>query len=129
VEINLAAMAGHAPDRFYSDPAGIKLGMLDERIDLPHTHGLTATDDWLDLTVGLTWSQAASLWCFPIQTVSQSDGGIEGVYQSSAIVPHWHVTADEQGRWEVRLKWSFESLAQVKPAEKRSVPIVAPALI
>ena len=52
VEINLAAMAGHAPDRFYSDSAGIKLGMLDERIDLPHTHGLTVTDQWLDLAVG-----------------------------------------------------------------------------
>ncbi len=43
VEINLAAMAGHAPDRFYSDSDGIKLGMLDERIDLapyprPHRH-------------------------------------------------------------------------------------------
>ena len=36
VEINLAAMAGHAPDRYYSDPAGIKLGMLDDRLDLPH---------------------------------------------------------------------------------------------
>ena len=50
VEINLAAMAGHAPDRFYSDTAGNKLGMLDERIDLPHTSGVTATDEWLDLT-------------------------------------------------------------------------------
>ena len=49
VEINLAAMAGHAPDRYYSDPAGIKLGMLDARLDLPHTRGLTLTDEWLDL--------------------------------------------------------------------------------
>ena len=37
VEINLAAMAGHAPDRYYSDTAGVKLGMLDARLDLPHT--------------------------------------------------------------------------------------------
>ena len=36
----------------------------------------------------------------PDRTVSQSEGGIEGVYQSSAIIPHWHVTADEHGRWE-----------------------------
>ena len=40
VEINLAAMAGHADDRYYSDPAGTRLGMLDARLDLPHTDGL-----------------------------------------------------------------------------------------
>jgi 4-alpha-glucanotransferase len=128
VEINLAAMAGHAPDRFYSDSAGVKLGMLDERIDLPHTSGVTATDQWLDLEVGITWSQAASLWCYPIETVSQSDGGIEGVYQSSAVVPHWHVTADEHGRWDVRLTWSLDSLTHAKTAKKREIPVIAPAL-
>ena len=38
-------MAGHAPDRYYSDPAGSQLGLLDARLDLPHTRGLTLTDD------------------------------------------------------------------------------------
>ena len=108
VEINLAAMAGHAEDRYYSDPTGTKLGMLDSRLDLPHSSGLTLTDQWLDLSVGLTWSQAAGLWCFPIETVSQSEGGFEAVYQSSAVLPHWHVTADDQGRWELQIKWSFD---------------------
>ena len=108
VEMNLAAMAGHAPDRFYSDSTGTKLGLLDERIDLPHTPGLTVTDQWLDIAVGLTWSQSAGLWCFPIETVSQSEGGVEGVYQSSAVIPHWHVTADDHGRWDVWIHWSID---------------------
>jgi 4-alpha-glucanotransferase len=104
VEINLAAMAGHAPDRFYSDPTGARLGMLDARLDLPHASGLNLTDEWLDLAIALGWSQAAGVWCFPIRTVSRSEGGIEGVYQSSAVIPHWHVTADDRGRWEVRIR-------------------------
>ncbi len=37
VEINLAAMAGHAHDRYYSDPTGLRLGMLDARLDLAAT--------------------------------------------------------------------------------------------
>ena len=102
-------MAGHAPDRYYSDADGARLGLLDDRIDLPHTRGLKLTDQWLDMTVDLTWSQSASLWCFPIETVSQSDGGMELVYQSSAVIPHWHVTADEQGRWDVWLRWGFQA--------------------
>ncbi len=108
VELNLAAMAGHATDRYYSDTQGARLGMLDARIDAPHTEGLSLTDEWLDLAVGLSWSRPGGLWCYPIETVSQSEGGFEGVYQSSAVVPHWHVTADETGRWDVRIRLAAE---------------------
>ena len=65
-------------------------------------------DEWLDLTVGLSWSRPGGLWCYPIETVSQSEGGFEGVYQSSAVVPHWHVTADETGRWDVLIRLALD---------------------
>ena len=117
VEINLAAMAGHADDRYYSDPTGRRLGMLDARIELERAEGLTLTDEWLDLAVGLRWSTPAGLWCFPIETVSQSEGGFEGVYQSSAVVPHWRVEADESRRWEVRIRWS---IGRARPSESDS---------
>jgi 4-alpha-glucanotransferase len=123
VEINLAAMAGHAPDRYYSDQSGTKLGLLDDRLDLPHMHSLSLTDQWLDLAVGLAWSKSAGLWCFPIETVSRSDGGMEEVYQSSAIIPHWNVMADGSGRWDVWIRWTFDQLTALKPLRKvSSVP-------
>ena len=120
VEINLAAMAGHAPDRYFADQSGTKLGLLDALLDVPHVRGLSVCDQWLDLAVGLTWSNPAGLWCFPIETVSQSDGGVERVYQSSAIIPHWNVVADERGRWDVWIRWSFDRTTAVKPVEKES---------
>jgi len=120
VEINLAAMAGHAPDRFYADPAGTNLGLLDARLDLLHARGLTVTDRWLDLAIGLSWSKPASLWCFPIETVSQSEGGFEAVYQSSAVIPHWHVTADDQGRWDVWIRWGLDRAAVLNASPERS---------
>jgi 4-alpha-glucanotransferase len=120
VEINLAAMAGHAPDRYFADQAGTKLGLLDELLDVPLIDGLSLTDQWLDLSVGLTWSKSAGLWCFSIETVSQSDGGVERVYQSSAIIPHWNVVADERGRWDVSIRWTFDRSTAVKPLQKRS---------
>jgi alpha-amylase len=82
--------------------------MLDARINLDASDGLHLIDEWLDLAVGLGWSQVAGLWCFPIETVSQSEGGFEGVYQSSAVVPHWRIVADASGRWEVRIRWSID---------------------
>ena len=42
-----------------------RLGMLDARLDLPHTSGLTLTDEWLDLSVGLSWSQSARRLVLP----------------------------------------------------------------
>src|SRR5205823_3819077 len=118
VEINLAAMAGHASDRYYSDVAGTRLGMLDTPLDLPETGGMSLTDEWLDLSVGLRWSCPAGLWCFPIETVSQSEGGFEGVYQGSAVIPHWLIKADTSGRWEVRLRWTID---------RARAPVASPA--
>ncbi|MGO9917563.1 MAG: alpha-amylase/4-alpha-glucanotransferase domain-containing protein [Isosphaeraceae bacterium] len=126
VEINLAAMAGHARDRYYADPDGDRLGPLDAQLDRLHTGGLSLTDEWLDLRVALTWTQSASLWCFPIETVSQSEGGFEAVYQSSVVLPHWHVTADETGHWEVVIGWSLSrSIARVNIASPRAAAVVA----
>ena len=107
VEFNLAAMAGHAADRYYSDRSGTRLGMLDSRLDVRSADGIRLTDEWLDLSVSLDWSRPAGLWCFPIETVSQSEAGFEGVYQSSAVIPRWIVAADESRRWEVRVRWTI----------------------
>src|SRR5207247_1065841 len=76
------------------------------RLDLVRTDEVHLNDEWRDLAVDLSWSEPAGLWCYPIETVSQSEGGFEGVYQSSAVVPHWTVRADESRRWEVALSWS-----------------------
>ena len=103
----LIFVAGHAADRYYSDPEGRRLGMLDSRVDLEPVEGINLTDEWLDLAVGLRWSIPGGLWCLPVETVSQSEGGFEGVYQSSAVVARWRVEADESRRWEVRILWSI----------------------
>ncbi len=48
------------------------------------------------------------IWTFPIETVSQSEGGFELVHQSVVVQPHWLVTADADGRWSVTIhcRWT-----------------------
>lgn len=108
VEFNHASMAGHADDRYYSSPSGERLGFLDEPLDLPRAVGLRLSDEWLDLQSELRWSEPAGLWCLPICTASQSEGGFEAIYQSSAVMPHWVITADESRRWSVRIDWTVD---------------------
>jgi alpha-amylase len=126
VEINVAAMAGHASDRFYSDDAGGKLGLLDDRLDLAAARGVTLTDEWLDMAVGFRWSRSADLWCFPIETVSQCEGSFEGVYQSSAVIPHWKITSDEHGCWDVEISWN---VGRITPTPESSSPETPERLI
>ncbi len=107
VELNVAALAGHAPDRNYRTSEGESLGMLSSRIERSDCHGLRIIDDWMPLAIDLSWTQPGGLWCFPVETVSQSEGGFEGVYQSSVILPHWELRGDDAngGKWEVEIRW------------------------
>jgi alpha-amylase len=55
------------------------------------------------------------VWTFPIQTISQSEGGFELVHQSSMVMPHWEFTVPESGRWEVEFELAIDtSAAQAK---------------
>ena len=66
--------------------------------------GLGLTDEWLGLEVGLKMSRPTNFWTFPIETVSQSEGGFELVHQSVVVMPHWMVEADKEGRWSVTMQ-------------------------
>src|SRR5262249_1183101 len=56
-------------------------------------------DEWLGLDASLTLSRRGGVWAFPIQTVSQSEGGYEPVHQSTAGLPPWLGEPDAEGRW------------------------------
>ena len=49
-------------------------------------------------------SAATGIWTFPIQSVSQSEGGFELVHQSVVVMPHWIVTPDADGIWKVTMR-------------------------
>jgi alpha-amylase len=117
VEVNIAAMAAPADDRYYAHESGGSLGPLDTVLDLEPCRGLELRDHWRDLTAALRWSEPASVWCYPVRSVSQSEGGFESVYQSSAVVPHWLVGG---GRSEFELEMRL-TLAPIAPA--RTVPV------
>ena len=113
VEFNLAGMPGQPQDCSFSNPAGTKLGPLSAELDLPHEIGLLLTDHSSGLSTSLAWSQSAGLWSFPIETLSHRGDTNSRVHQSSAVIPHWHITPDEKGRWEVSIQWAFEHSAPV----------------
>jgi alpha-amylase len=70
---------------------------------------LNLVDEWLGIDVGLTFNRPTHLWTYPIETVSQSEGGFELVHQSVCVQPHWHVLGDAEGRWSVTIDLSLDT--------------------
>jgi alpha-amylase len=108
VECNFAGMAAGAEDRYFH-VEGWRLGQLQTLQDLTDADRLALVDEWLGLEATLSWSRRGGVWAFPIQTVSQSEGGYELVHQSTAVVPHWLVEPDASGRWEIALSLRLDT--------------------
>jgi alpha-amylase len=64
------------------------------------------------------------LWTFPVETVSQSEGGFELVHQSVAVLPHWHVRGDAEGRWSAALQMVVDtSLAETRAEARETLAV------
>ncbi len=103
VELNFAGLPSGADDRYFYRGNGERLGQLQSELDLQNATDLGLVDEWLGINVKWTANQPTNLWTFPIETVSQSEGGFELVHQSVCVMPHWYVRGDSQGRWSVTM--------------------------
>lgn len=103
VEFNFAGLPAGADDRYFHNGQGQRLGQLGRQLDLTGAQALNLVDEYLGIDVGLKTSLPTDLWTYPIETVSQSEGGFELVHQSVAVVPHWLVQGDASGRWSVTM--------------------------
>jgi alpha-amylase len=121
VELHFAGMAAGAEDRYFYHDGRARAGQLQTLHDLAGTDHIGLVDEWLGLDARLTLSRRGGIWAFPVQTVSQSEGGYELVHQSTAVVPHWLVEADDQGRWEVQIGLCLD----VSRAEQRRLAKVS----
>jgi len=118
VEFNLAGLPAGADDRFfYQGDHNNRLGQLGTQLDLTDVDDLGLVDQWLGIDVHWSADRPTNVWTFPIETVSQSEGGFELVHQSVVVQPHWHVRGDARGRWAVTMRLALDtSLAESRSA-------------
>ena len=109
VEFNFAGLPANCDDRYFHDGERRRLGHLGRQLDLHQTDALGLVDEWLGIELVLRSNCEGSLWTFPIETVSQSEGGFELVHQSVAVLPHWYIQADADGRWSVTMTLSIDT--------------------
>ncbi len=78
---------------------------------------------WASTSVGVP--RASNIWTYPVETVSQSEGGFELVHQSVVVQPHWIVTPDASGRWSVTMELAIDTSMAERRGEKRSVSLAS----
>jgi alpha-amylase len=111
VEFNVALQAGYAPDRYFTfDGRKPAEPHLASRGQEGGVHEVRLTDEWRKVRVSIAFDQPATVWRFPIETVSQSEGGFERVYQSSAVLPLWHLTIEAGESWRLRIRMGCEDV-------------------
>ena len=114
-EFNFAGLPSGADDRYFRRADRHAIGQLGSQLDLHETIELGLVDQWLGIDVGLVFDRPTSIWTYPVETVSQSEGGFELVHQSVAVVPHWVLVPDLNGRWSMTMQLSIDtSLAEAR---------------
>ncbi len=108
-EFNFSLLAGNAHDRYYDIPGHI----LDKRNlastgETNNVNQVALVDEWLKLKLTLAFSQPAVLWRAPVETISQSEGGFERVYQSSMMMPIWRISLAPRATWETTITVKIE---------------------
>lgn len=111
VEFNFSSLPAGQPDRYFYNCDGEQIGTLETVLQLPAGDRIGVVDEWLGVDVSLEVSQPAEFWTFPIQTVSQSEGGFELVHQNTTIVPNWQFTVGPSRRWETTIRMNVDTSA------------------
>ena len=89
VEFNLGFMAGDTPDRNYFSEARENLGNLGTLLCRGPEPALGLVDEWLGVEVWIHADPPAGICAYPVETVNDSEGGFERMYQGSAVIVHW----------------------------------------
>ncbi len=125
VEFNFSGLPGGCDDRYFHDSRHNLLGQLGTRLDLKDIESISLTDEWLGIDIELQTDQPMHVWTFPVETVSQSEGGFELVHQSVVVHPHWYIRAGSDGRWVATMNLLIDtSMAEKRPSYAEAVATV-----
>ena len=106
-ELTLNLLAGNAPDRYYLLPDGKRLPMS-HRGETDRLRKLQLVEEWSGFALTLQSDPPFQLWCYPVETVSNSEGGFERNFQGSCLLLRTPVDLRPGESQELRFEVGFE---------------------
>ncbi len=118
-ELNLSLLAPDAGDRLYEFEGVIGPGpRMRTTGEVEDASWFALIDMYQRFRVRLEFDPPATVWRYPVETVSQSEGGFELLHQGSAIGPLWKLTIAPGTTSRVSLRIEIKALDEdaVMPA-------------
>ena len=106
-EWNLNLLGGGRNPSAYYRVEGTELEdtALDSTGELRNVTQLALGNSWLNIEMGLKLNAEATLWRFPIETVSGSEAGFERTYQASCLLLQWLIKLPPDDSVDLELEW------------------------
>jgi alpha-amylase len=103
--INLLG-GGHNELAYYAVPGReLEDWHLDSSGELENVAAITLGNRQLGIEIQLQLEPEARLWRFPVQTVSNSEAGVELVYQGSCLLPLFPMSVYPGQKAHLHLAW------------------------
>ncbi len=104
VEFNISMLEGGLDNsRLFVKGKHQEEAELNSTLEVARSTAFGIRDKSMGLEVAVETDTPATLWSFPIETVSLSESGLEKNYQSSVIFAHWHLELPAGSPVELRL--------------------------
>jgi len=116
VEFDLAFLGADEAGWQFRLDNGENGGRIDQPVELAQSHEFGIVDRVCSLDIGLSWSDPAGVWAFPIYTVANSEAGFEKTFQSVALIPHWQVHIPVGGEWQLQFSFAAEPIEAAQRA-------------
>jgi 4-alpha-glucanotransferase len=111
IEFNLTLLAGHDPGRSYLiDGQQPEDPLMDGRGSHSAAREIALVDEAFGFKAVIRASEPATLYRFPVETVSQSESGYERNYQGSAVWLTWPLALAPGEQWSGDLEFDFHDL-------------------
>ena len=106
-DINLLG-GGHNPSAYYRvEGHELEDAALDSTGEVTDVREVAVGNTWLDIEMACRLSREATLWRFPLETISGSEAGFERVYQGSCVVLLWLLTLPPGQSVDLELEWVY----------------------
>ncbi len=120
VEFNFGLLAGYSEDRYFQIPGKeLSASNLASSGEVEETRILNIIDEYNNFKIELSSDKAATIWRFPIETVSLSEGGFEKVYQGSTVLFLYRLELN--GVWHVKFCNKFSDYGSGNELESRNL--------
>lgn len=77
------------------DPEFCKVG------ELADISRFEINDGWFKASLKYTFTENAGVWFYPVETISESEGGLERTYQQLCLLFNWRLTIKPKQAWSV----------------------------